>query len=132
MVEIPKKVQKLLEDPKTNIVLGTVDDDNTPNAVPMNHVWIEDKETISVGDVFFSKTERNLKSVDKAVISFWKGSEGYQIKAKFKEFRNSGDLFEEKKEIVEKKDLKLRKIGLLTAEEIYITSPGPEAGDRLI
>lgn len=132
MANIPKKASDLLKNKEVNIALGTLSKDNEPNVVPINNLWLKDKETILIGDVYFKKTRKNLKEKNIVSISFWKNTEGYQIKGKISKFINSGTLFKEKKKNLEKnQDLKLENLAIIKIEEVYVTSPGSKAGEKI-
>ncbi len=98
MTEIPEEALDFLKKDDLDIAFGTVNEKNEPNVVPINNLWIKDSQTLLVGDVFFKKTRDNLKETKKAVISYWKGTTGFQVKGEVEELISSGELFEEKKE----------------------------------
>ncbi|RZN60863.1 pyridoxamine 5'-phosphate oxidase family protein [Methanonatronarchaeum sp. AMET6-2] len=133
MVEIPEDVIDLLDDPETQIVLATADEDSVPNAVPMRNVWVVDDDKIALGDVFFDKTRSNLEANGQVSLSIWKGTEGYQLKGVCVEIKSSGPLFEEKKDMLaEKMDLDLKSICIAEVAGVFHTTPGPDAGEKLV
>ncbi|WGI16944.1 pyridoxamine 5'-phosphate oxidase family protein [Methanonatronarchaeum sp. AMET-Sl] len=133
MVRIPDEVLDLIGDPDTQIVLATADDDSVPNAVPMRNVWIVDDDKMALGDVFFDKTRENIEANGRISLSLWKGTEGYQVKGSCEAIKSSGPLFEEKKEMLaEKMDLDLKALCMIDVEEVYSTTPGPEAGSKIV
>ena len=132
MVEITEDILELLDDPETQIVLATASDDSVPNAVPMRNVWVVDDDRIALGDVFFDKTRENIESNGQISLSIWRDTEGYQLKGECKEIKSSGALFEEKKEMLaEKMDLDLKALCIAEIEDIFSTTPGPGAGEKI-
>ncbi len=131
MTEIPEEALNFLKKDDLDIAFGTVNEKNEPNVVPINNLWIKDSQTLLVGDVFFKKTRDNLKETKKAVISYWKGTTGFQVKGEVEELISSGELFEEKKEELKKHDLDLDFLVVIKSKEVYATTPGSDAGEKL-
>jgi hypothetical protein len=117
-------------------VLGTADLNGIPNVVPVGSIKILDDETLLISDQYFNKTLKNLQENPKVAISFWEGSEGYQVKGRAK-IHTDGKIFEETSEWVRKrgeeigKPLKSKGAIVVKITGIYSVSPGAKAGQRV-
>lgn len=135
MAGMTEAVQKLFAKVST-VVLATADDDGVPNAVPVGAKRIIDSETILVSDQYLNKTLANLTINPRACLTFWEGSEGYQIKGSVV-VETSGARFEETCRWIDKMSAKLghplvcKGALVISIEEIYTVTPGGNAGARL-
>jgi len=127
---------KELFDKVPTVVLSTVSEESTPNAVPVGTKKIIDDETILMSDQFFNKTLTNMKANPRVAVTFWEGHEGYQLKGSVT-IETSGQRFEDTARWIDEKS---RKSGvprkskgavILQIEEIYGVAPGPGAGKKL-
>ncbi len=118
------------------VVLSTVSEEGTPNAVPVGAKKIIDDETILMSDQFFNKTLANMKANPRVAMTFWEGHEGYQLKGPVT-IETTGQRFEDTAgwidEISNKAGFPLKSKGavILRIEEIYGVAPGPGAGKKL-
>lgn len=118
------------------VVLSTATTDGVPNSVPVGSKKIIDDQTILISDQFLNKTLANIKSNPKVAVTFWEGTEGYQLKGSVI-VETSGRRFEETAEWIEdlgnKIGFPLKSKGalILNIEEIFGVSPGPGAGKKL-
>ncbi len=135
MAEMTERMKELFEKVET-VSLGTSTPDGTPNTVPIGAKKIIDDETVLVSDQFLNKTLANLKSNPKASVSYWEGTEGYQLKGTVT-VETSGERYEETARWIEELGnrvgfpLKSKGVLILKIEEIYGVSPGPGAGKQL-
>jgi len=79
MAQMTERMKELFDKVPT-VVLSTVSEDGTPNAVPVGSKKIIDDETILMSDQFFNKTLANMKANPRVGVTFWEGYEGYQFK----------------------------------------------------
>ena len=118
------------------VVLATVSEEGTPNAVPVGAKKIIDDETILMSDQFFKKTLTNMKSNPQVAVTFWEGHEGYQLKGSVT-IETTGQRFEDTAkwihEMSSKAGVPRKSKGavILRIEEIYGLAPGPGAGKKL-
>jgi len=97
---------------------------------------IIDDETILISDQYFDKTLKNLKNNPRAAITIWDKFEGYQIKGTIT-IETSGKRFEETAQWIKEKGealnfpLKSKGAVVLKITDIYIVSPGPDAGKKV-
>ena len=135
MAQMTERMKELFDKVPT-VVLSTVSEDGTPNAVPVGAKKIIDDETILLSDQFFSKTLANMKANPRVAVTFWEESEGYQLKG-FVTIETSGQRFEDTARWIEKRSeeigfpVKSKGAVILQIEEIYGVAPGPGAGKKL-
>ena len=118
------------------VILATATTDGIPNAVPVGSKKIIDNETILISDQFLNKTLANMKANPKVSLTFWEGHDGYQIKGSVT-IETTGNRFEETSKWIEEMGnkmgipLKSKGVVILTIDEIYNLTPGPDAGKRI-
>jgi len=135
MAQMTERMKELFDKVPT-VVLSTVSEDGTPNAVPVGSKKIIDDETILMSDQFFNKTLANMKANPRVGVTFWEGYEGYQFKG-IVTIETTGQRFEDTARWIEEMSTKagfpLNSKGavILKIEEIYGVAPGPGAGKKL-
>jgi len=97
MASIPEEVSKAWEDRKGPIVLATVNEEGTPNAIWAGAVSKFDEETLVVADNYFDKTRKNIFAGSKGAILFITNEgKAYQLKGKI-EYHEEGEIFDDMK-----------------------------------
>ena len=135
MARMTEKIVELFEKVPTAL-LATATPDGVPNAVPIGAKKIIDNETILISDQFFNKTLVNMKANPKVSVTFWEGHDGYQIKGSVV-IETTGSRFEETAKWIEEMGnkigvpLKSKGAVILSIDEIYNLTPGPDAGKRI-
>lgn len=135
MAQMTERMKELFNNVPT-VVLSTVSEDGTPNAVPVGSKKIIDDETILMSDQFFNKTLSNMKANPRVAVTFWEGYEGYQFKG-IVTIETTGQRFEDTARWIEELStkagfpLKSKGAVILQIEEIYGVAPGPGAGKKL-
>lgn len=136
MAQMTQRIKELFD--KVRIaVLSTASPDGIPNAVPVGAKKIVDDETVLISDQYFNKTLANMKANPRVALTFWEGTEGYQLKGTVT-IETSGPRFEETARWIEERSKqsgiprKSKGAVFLHIEEIYGVSPGPGAGKRLV
>lgn len=111
--------------------VATAGKDGMPNVVPIAFAKVLSDDEILLVDNFLEKTKANIKADPKVAISVWdlEHLTGYQFKGTAR-IETSGTLFDEGVKMVESvmPQLKTRSAVIVTVKEIYVTSPGPDAG----
>jgi len=136
MAQMTERMKDLFNKVRT-VVLSTAGTDGTPNAVPVGAKRIIDDETILISDQFLNKTLSNMKANPRVAVTFWEGSEGYQLKGTVA-IETSGQRYEDTARWIEELSakigapLKSKGAVILKIDEIYGVSPGPGAGGRLV
>ena len=136
MAQMTEKIIEMFEK-VPDAILATATTDGIPNAVPVGAKKIVDNETILISDQFFNKTLANMKANPKVSLTFWEGHEGYQIKGSVT-IETTGTRFEETSKWIEEMGkkvgipLKSKGAVILTIDEIYSLTPGPDAGKRIV
>ncbi len=135
MAKMTERMKELFE--KVDAVsLGTSTSDGTPNTVPIGAKKIIDDETVLISDQFLNKTLANIKSNPKVSVTYWEGTEGYQLKGTVT-IETSGERYEETARWIEELGnrigfpLKSKGAVILKIEDIFGVSPGPGAGKQL-
>lgn len=135
MARMTEKIAELFEKVPTAL-LATATPDGVPNAVPIGAKKIIDNETILISDQFFNKTLVNMKANPKVSVTFWEGHDGYQIKGSVV-IETTGSRFEETAKWIEEMGNKIgvplqsKGAVILSIDEIYNLTPGPDAGKRI-
>ena len=132
MAKMTEEMRAVLEDVRLWI-LATADRDGTPNAVPIRWTKVLGDDKLMLVDNFMKKTIDNISVNPKVAISVWKETTGYQFKGTAT-IENSGPSFEEGKELLIKASSNREPKGVVIVgiNSIFSTSPGPEAGKRLV
>lgn len=135
MAQMTERMMELFDKVPT-VVLSTVSEDGTPNAVPVGAKKIIDDVTILMSDQFFNKTLANMKANPRVAVTFWEDSEGYQLKGSVT-IETSGQRFEDTARWIYERSkelgfpVKSKGAVILQIEEIYGVAPGPGAGKKL-
>jgi hypothetical protein len=102
-----------------------------PNVVSIAFGKVLSENQILLMDVFMKKTEENIKANPKVAASVWDmaSMKGYQFKGDAK-IVTSGKVFDEGVQMVKSMmpQLTPKAAVIVDVKEIYITSPGPDAG----
>jgi len=114
--------------------VATASKDGWPNVVPIGFVELVDDETIWIADNFMKKTLANVRENPKVSIYIW-GAETkgcFQVKGNV-EVRTSGPEFEKMQFTVRSKMAKApaKSLLIMTIQEIYECTPGPQAGEKI-
>lgn len=127
MVKINEEMKNLLG--STIWVLGTADSDGVPNAVPIHYAKVLNDSQLMLVDNFMKKTTANIKSNPQVTVSVWNSTSGYQFKGVAK-IETSGVNFDTAVEIVKGK-MSPKGAVIVDIDSIYLTTPGPTAGDKV-
>ena len=136
MAKMTRRMKELFE--KLEVVtLGTSTPNGIPNTVPIGAKKIIDDETVLISDQFLNKTLVNIQSNPNVSVTYWEGTEGYQLKGTAT-IETSGQRYEDTARWIEAFGkqvgfpLKSKGAVILKIEEIYGVSPGPGAGRQLV
>ena len=135
MAKMNERMQEIFNKQQI-IALATTTREGEPNVVPVGAKRIIDEETIIISNQYFKKTLANILENPRVALTFWDGSEGYQIKGTVK-VETSGPIFEETAVWVDlrgkamNRPLKSKGAVILKIDEIYYVTPGPKAGKRI-
>ncbi|MDD3363879.1 MAG: pyridoxamine 5'-phosphate oxidase family protein [Syntrophomonas sp.] len=125
---------KINEDMKTLLgstiwVLGTVDANGIPNAVPIHYAKVLNDSQLMLVDNFMKKTTANIKSNPQVTVSVWNSTSGYQFKGVAK-IETAGVNYDSAVEMVKGK-MTPKGAVIVEVDSIYLTTPGPTAGDKV-
>lgn len=131
-MKIPARVKDLFN--KTSLIpFGTVDKTGMPNINVVFWKTILNDETILFIDNFMSTTKKNLSENNKVCLSFWDATteEAYKIKG-MATYHSEGTVYEEGKKFIQSKkpDRIPKGVIEIKVDEIYILTPGPDAGKK--
>jgi predicted pyridoxine 5'-phosphate oxidase superfamily flavin-nucleotide-binding protein len=107
-----------------------------PNVVPIHFVKILSDDEIMMADIFMKKTFENIQENPIVAISVWdwdvKPRKGYQFKGTPR-IETSGRIYDMAVEMVkaEKPDLTPKSAIVVKITDIFVTSPGPNAGKNV-
>ena len=135
MTAMPEEAKKLFEE-VSDVVFTTAREDGQPNSCIVAMKTVIDDETVYLSDQFFKKTLANFQANPKVSVLFWKGNEAYEIYGTVR-YVNEGEEFEAQKAWV---DAAFEKMGLpikakggcfVHVDEVFTSTPGPTAGDKI-
>jgi predicted pyridoxine 5'-phosphate oxidase superfamily flavin-nucleotide-binding protein len=110
-------------------VLGTADANGIPNAVPIHYAIVLNDSQLMLVDNFMKKSTANIKSNPQVTVSVWNSTSGYQFKGVAK-IETSGVNFDTAVEMVKGK-MTPKGAVIVDIDSIYLTTPGPNAGDKV-
>jgi predicted pyridoxine 5'-phosphate oxidase superfamily flavin-nucleotide-binding protein len=95
MAKMPQVVIEKFADMEAAKFMATVDENGTPNVVPVLSIMPFGEETLVFVDMMMNKTRKNLLGNGKVAVSvLTKDGIAYQAKGTFQEFQTSGPLFD--------------------------------------
>jgi uncharacterized protein len=132
-MKIPPTVQSLFN--RTDLVpFGTVDIQGNPNINVIFWKKIINDESILLIDSFMKTTKKNLTENNKVCLSFWdpKTEEGYKVKG-VATYHTDGNIYNEGKQYIQSKNPNRIPKGVvqISVKEIFVLTPGPDAGKQL-
>lgn len=116
--------------------VATCDKNGIPNVVPIHFVKILSDDEIMLADIFMKKTYANIQQKPVMAVSVWdwdvKPRRGFQFKGTPR-IETSGKIYDMAVEMVkaEKPDLTPKSAVVLKITDIFVTSPGPNAGKNV-
>jgi predicted pyridoxine 5'-phosphate oxidase superfamily flavin-nucleotide-binding protein len=127
----PNVMEMLNANPVLPKVLTTCDAEGNLNTVPKETLYATDQETIVFADIWGYKTNDNLKSTGKAVVTVFciqMLPVGYQIKGTFQGFETSGEIYDSyAKRVKEQINMDIPAVGIIKVDSIFALGP-PEPG----
>ncbi|NIA08312.1 MAG: pyridoxamine 5'-phosphate oxidase [Nitrospiraceae bacterium] len=116
--------------------VGTCSKDGVPNVVPIHFVKIISDDEIMLANIFMRKTFANIQENPVMAVSAWdwdvKPRKGFQFKGTPR-VETSGKIYDMAVEMVkaQKPDLTPKSAIVLKITDIFVTSPGPNAGKNV-
>ncbi|RLB80418.1 MAG: pyridoxamine 5'-phosphate oxidase [Deltaproteobacteria bacterium] len=116
--------------------VATCTKDGIPNVVPIHFVKILSDDEIMMADIFMKKTFENIQQNPVMAISVWdwdvKPRRGFQFKG-IPRIETSGRIYDMAVEMVKAKkpDLTPKSAIVVKITDIFVTSPGPDAGKNV-
>lgn len=135
MAKLAQEVQDIFKE-VDNVVFATAREDAQPNCCIVAMKAVIDDETIYLSDQFFKKTLANVQANPKVSVIFWKGRDAYEIYGTAR-YVNEGEEFLAQKAWVdaafEQAGMPMRAKGgcFIHVDEVYSSTPGPTAGDKI-
>jgi predicted pyridoxine 5'-phosphate oxidase superfamily flavin-nucleotide-binding protein len=135
MAKLTQDMKDVMEKSR-GYAIATCAKDGTPNVVPIHFVKVLSDDEIMLADIFMKKTFENIQQNPIMAISVWdwdvKPRKGYQFKGTPK-IETSGKIFDMAVEMVkaEKPDLAPKSVVIVKITDIFVTSPGPNAGKNI-
>ena len=135
MVKLTQEMKDVTEKTR-GYAVATCTKDGMPNVVPIHFVKVLSDDEIMLADIFMKKTFENMQQNPVMAISAWdwdvKPRKGYQFKG-VPRIETSGKVYDMAVEMVraEKPDLTPKSVVVLKITDIFVTSPGPDAGKNV-
>jgi len=118
MEALPSKVRQAWKERAQPSVLGSIDEDGTPNLIWVTCTALLEDGRFAIADNYFSKTRANIQRGSKGSLLFrTEDDEAYQAKGTF-EYHDSGKIFDEMK-CWNHPGLPGNAVAVLTVEEVY-------------
>jgi hypothetical protein len=112
--------------------VATATKDGEPNVVPIAFTKVLSDDELLLMDNFMKKTRDNIEANPKVAVSVWVpgDSKGFQFKGNAR-VETSGKVFDEGVKMVKTSEpgLNSKAAIIVKVTAIYITSPGPHAGE---
>lgn len=97
MSVLPENVSKAWDDHEGPVVLTTVDENGSPNAIYATCVSKFSEDTLVVADNYFDKTQKNILAGSKGSLLFiTKDNKAFQVKGAI-EYHKDGEIFDDMK-----------------------------------
>ena len=135
---MPKLTQDMKDvmEKSRGYAIATCTKDGIPNVVPIHFVKTLSDDEIMMADIFMRKTFENIEQNPVMAISVWdwdaKPRKGYQFKGTPR-IETSGKIYDMAVDMVkaEKPDLTAKSAVVVKITDIFVTSPGPNAGKNV-
>ena len=117
-MQINNSQKNLIE--KEVIALATVNEDGSPNVIPVAEARVVEANKILITDNFMKLTAKNIKRDSRVCISVWSkdGEEGYKFIGEAKYF-GQGKWFKQVKKMQENEGLPAKAAVLVEVTDIY-------------
>jgi predicted pyridoxine 5'-phosphate oxidase superfamily flavin-nucleotide-binding protein len=135
MAKLTQDMKDVMEKTR-GYAIATCAKNSIPNVVPIHFVKILSDDEIMMADIFMKKTFENIQQNPVMAISVWdwdvKPRKGYQFKGTPR-IETSGKNYDMAVEMVkaEKPDLTPKSAVVMKITDIFVTSPGPNAGKNV-
>jgi len=135
MAKLTQDMKHIMEKSR-GYAVATCTKGGLPNVVPIHFVKILSDDEIMLADIFMKKTFENIQDNPNVAISVWdwdvKPRQGYQFKGTPR-IETSGSIYDMAVEMVkaEKPDLTPKSAIVLKITDVFVTSPGPNAGKNV-
>lgn len=135
MAKLTQDMKDVMEKSR-GYAVATCTKDGIPNVVPIHFLKILADDEIMLADIFMKKSFENIQQNPIVAISAWdwdvKPRKGYQFKGTTR-IETSGKNFDMAVEMVhaEKPDIMPKSAIIVKITEIFVTSPGPNAGKNI-
>ena len=135
MAKLTQDMKDVMEKTR-GFAVATSTKDGIPNVVPIHFVKILSDNEIMMADIFMKKTFENIQQNPSISLSAWdwdvKPRKGYQFKG-IPRIETSGKIYDMAVEMVKAKkpELTPKSAVIVNLTEIFVTSPGPDAGKKV-
>ena len=135
MAKLTQDMRDVIEKTR-GYAVATCTKDGTPNVVPIHFAKILADDEIMMADIFMKKTYENIQENPIIALSVWdwdvKPRLGYQFKGTPR-IETSGKNYEMAVEMVQeaRPDLTPKSAVVVKITDIFVTSPGPNAGKNV-
>ncbi len=133
MTQVPQEIREVFEKAKT-IAMSTSSQEAVPNVAYIGMWWWEDDQTICVVNNYMKKTLKNIETNPRvsfaAMLRSQDKTKSYQIKCEA-EIQMKGALYDKARKIAAERERPGKSVIVCKVREIYNSSSGESAGDRL-
>jgi len=136
MAKLTQDMKDVMEKSRGYYAVATCDKDGVPNVVPIHFVKILSDDELMMADIFMKKTFENIQQKPVMAVSVWEEDvtprKGFQFKG-IPRIETSGRIYDMAVEMVKAKkpDLTAKSAVVLKITDIFVTSPGPNAGKNV-
>ena len=135
MAKLTPEMKDVMEKTR-GYAVATCSKDGIPNVVPIHFIKILSDDEIMMADIFMKKTFENIQQNPVVAISAWdwdvKPRKGYQFKGTPR-IDTSGKIYEMAVDMVKAKkpELTPKSAVVVKITDVFVTSPGPDAGKHV-
>ncbi|MDR0887873.1 MAG: pyridoxamine 5'-phosphate oxidase family protein [Candidatus Methanoplasma sp.] len=131
MVNIPENVLALIKEPTTTKVLVTASKDGKPHAIVAGTIGAPSPSVLSIGEVLFKVSGKNIKENPKASFLFTSKLEAYEVEVVFKERVDSGPALDATNEALKAIHLHANALWNFDVKAVYDQGASPKAGTKI-
>lgn len=131
MVDIPKKVLDLLNDPKSVKVFATACDCGQPHAIAAGSIASPSPDKMMVGEILMKKSVENLQKNPKASFLVVNGMSSYQIVVEKPVRIESGPVLDKMNEALAAIKLHANAVWMFDVKEVYEQGANMDAGKKI-
>ncbi|MDR2845901.1 MAG: pyridoxamine 5'-phosphate oxidase family protein [Candidatus Methanoplasma sp.] len=131
MVNIPSNVLELIKEQTTTKILVTASKDGKPHAIVAGTIGAPTPSKLSIGEVLFKVSGKNIKENPKASFLFTSKLEAYEVEVVFSERIDKGAELDATNKALEAIHLHANALWTFDVKAVYDQGASPKAGTKI-